>query len=175
MILLSNADNCVISDVTINGNAVNQLVGDSDMGILIGSSTNSYVTGATITNCRIYGFYSYVTNYAYPNANNGIINSVVTNCGWNGIQVGYGGVDSGLYAINNTVAYCSDVGISAQGHSCLVENNYVHDMNGTTGSNNARWGIATETGNGHNIIGNIVTNCNIGLVSTAPNNNFSGE
>ena len=44
------------------------------------------------------------------------------------------------------VAYCGDVGISTYGISSVIKNNYVHDMNGTLGYNNAQWGIAIEGG-----------------------------
>ncbi len=176
VLIVLNVDSSVINDVEIDGNAENQQViaGIGPVGILIIDSTNSYVDGANIYNARVYGFYSYQA-YGGVTANNGIINSLVTNCGWNGITLGWDGRETGLYAINNEVAYASDVGISAQGRNNIVQDNYVHDINGNTGTNNARWGIATEAGSGHLISGNTITNVNMGLVSTAPSNTFTGN
>ena len=169
-ILLNNANNWLIQNPTINGNAINQAVGGGSRahGVEIDSSNNSRVDGAYIYNVRLFGFYT-LTNVV----NVGIANSKITNCGWNGITLG--GDNAGelsLYAINNEVAYCSDVGITNYGYSNTVQNNYIHDMNGTTGFQGSgiagsQWGIGVEGGGNDTITGNTILNCWSGIVISA--------
>jgi hypothetical protein len=99
---------------------------------------------------------------------NGIVDSTVTFCGWNGISLGWGGsYTRGAYAINNTVAYCSDVGITAwQSLNSRIINNYVYDMNGTTGDVNSHDGIDIEYGANYSIVEhNTIVNCVHGIWS----------
>jgi parallel beta-helix repeat protein len=164
-IYLNNANNWLIQNVTIDGNAANQVLGSYNVqGIQIQSSSNSQVDGANIYNCRRFGFYA----TGVGSVNVGITNSKITNCGWNGITLGGGFIppETGLYAKNNDVAYCGDVGITNLGFSNIVQNNYVHDINNTSGFNNAHWGIAVEGSGNDTITGNIITNCDIGMMLT---------
>jgi parallel beta-helix repeat protein len=113
--------------------------------------SNVLVKDSTITNCYRDGFAT--CDYVAGNQPNGIVNSIITFCGWNGMTLGSGGpLTIGAYAINNTVAYCSGVGITNYGISNKVIGNYIHDMNGTTHTV-ARWGIGVEE-NGYELIAN---------------------
>ncbi len=183
-ICLDNCNNCVISGITVDGNAANQNVNSPPVGpyggmygtidgVLIMSSNNCYVTGANIYNCRQFGFYTFLFS-GTSNNNVGIVNSIITNCGWNGITLGWDGAEYGLYATGNDVSYCSDVGISAQGSSCSIRDNYVHDITTNTGSNSAHWGLAEEGGSGSIFSGNVVARCSIGLEAAAPSVTFIG-
>jgi len=156
---MENDANCIISGIGIDGNAANQLSSSTIGGVIMVDCSNCLVTGANITNCRASGFLT-GDNHA-GHQPNGIINSIVTFAGWNGISLGWGGTDTiGAFAKNNTVAYCSDVGITGYGVRCVIIGNYIHDMNGTTGDGgNAHYGIAVEE-NGYDIIANnTIENC----------------
>jgi Right handed beta helix region len=161
VMFLTGCHNWIIQGITIDGNAANQLVGGwppPDGIAIYNNCSNILVDGAIIDNCRMYGFvaWSEVTNC-------GIRNSKITNCGWNCIQLGSDvnaiSTEVGLYAINNECAFCSDVGITTYGIGNLIQGNYIHDMTGTTGSANSRWGIGVEGGHGHTIAGNTLVNC----------------
>lgn len=159
-ISLTYCDNWVIQGVTIDGNAANQDPSKTPHGIYLWGCTNCLVDEANIYNCRVFGFFAQGTG----SVNDGIQNSKITFCGWNGITLGMNYGELGLYAINNEVAYCSDVGITNYGIGDIITGNYVHDVNGTTGYNNSRWGIAAE-GSGDDIItGNTIYNVNMGIV-----------
>jgi parallel beta-helix repeat protein len=158
-------NNCVISGITIDGNAANQAynaggryIPEDGIVIDIGSS-NNLVTGANITNCGLYGFIVYGSN-EIPSINNGIINSVVTFCGANCITFC---LDINGYAKNNQVAYCADVGITTWGVGTVISDNHVYETNGTLGYNNASFGIAVEGGSNITITRNIVQNCGVGI------------
>jgi len=169
-IILKNCRNWRISGVTINGNAANQAITNGVHGIAIESSRNCRVDGVRIHNVRTFGYVSSIC------VNVGITNSKITNCGWNGIELGGNcGGEVSTYAMNNEVAYCGDVGISTYGVSTLIQNNYVHDMNGATGYNNAQWGIAVEAGGNNTITGNTVKNCLYGIVIGYGSNIISGN
>jgi parallel beta-helix repeat protein len=161
---LNGVNNCVISGITIDGNAANQVHTGGGMpevpedGISINPvSSNNYVEGANITNCGLVGFR--ITDGA--SANNGITNSFITLCGWNGITFGL--YTSNSYAENVEVAYCGDVGISTYGTHSRITNNYVHDINGKLGYNNAHWGIGVEGGSTNYIFGNLIDNTDTGI------------
>jgi parallel beta-helix repeat protein len=193
------SDNWVIDGVEIDGNVANQALGgwSPPDGIAVyNHCSNILVEGATINNVRMYGFVAWedVTN-------SGIINSKVTNCGWNGIQLGAdSNNEHNLYAINNEVAFISDVGITNFGVGNLVQGNYIHDMTGTTGYINSQWGIGVEGGHGHTITGNTIVNapramwiqhtdgvgsniitnntittCGFGIATVSPNNTISNN
>jgi len=160
-IVLTGCSNWLIQNPTINGNAANQAVGGGSRphGIEIVSSNNCQVDGAYIYNCRLFGFYT------FSNAvHNGITNSKIFNCGWNGMNLGGDANEYSNYAIHNEVAYCSDVGITSYGFDNVIQDNYVHDMNGTTGyGGGTRWGIGVEGGGNTTITGNHVVNCEVGI------------
>lgn len=160
--------NCTIVGITIDGNAAHQFSSYNADGVGLYDCSNCLVTGANITNVRAYGFNAGDDRVVVPS---GVTNSIFSNNGWNGITF-WGVVTTGYYAINNTVAYSSDVGISIPGGTGnKVIGNYVHDMNGDTGGGgNASWGIATEdngVGMGTLIANNTVVNCSIGIALTS--------
>jgi hypothetical protein len=184
-IVLVGCSNSVISNPTIDGNAPNQVAAldgtYGSHGIEITSNvpgknalnySNVLVTGANITNVRQFGVYILAWEEGdYHSTNCGIRNSVFTFCGWNGITLADGGISN--YAINNTVAYSSDVGITNYGQSNIVENNYIYDMNGTTGGGgNSQWGIGVEGGSNHMIINNFISTCKYGIRSTVGTSNL---
>lgn len=164
--IIVNGNNWLIQNTTINGNSANQEVvanvgSKPEDGILISvGSCNNLVTGANITNCGRWGFFI-ADDLSGSTTNNGIINSVVTSCGLNDITIGQGVINS--YATNNEVAYSSDVGITTWGQSSTIRDNYVHDINGTAGYNNASWGIAVESGGNDTISENIIIGCIAGI------------
>lgn len=170
---INGANNCYITGINIDGNAVNQVTTDSGGytptetdGILISRfSSNNCVDRASITNCGLMGFR--VGDGA--STSNGIANSLITYCGWNGIGFGLNTYNS--YSENNEVAYCGDVGISSYGNLNIISNNYVHNMNGTNGSINSQWGIAVEGGSNCLIRRNTINNVKVGISIT--NSGFS--
>jgi parallel beta-helix repeat protein len=198
-IFLTQCNNWLIQSPTINGNAANEVTGawpPADGIAIYNQCSNILVDGATIDNCRMYGFVAWesVTNC-------GIRNSKITNCGWNCIQLGADSNDErNLFAINNECAFCSDVGITNFGTGNLVQGNYIHDITGTTGYINSQWGIAVEGGHGHTMTGNRIVNsgraiqiqqtdgvgqntitnntivtCGFGILVVSPNNTVSNN
>ena len=165
-ICLTKCNNWLISGVAINGNAANQAVSagwsGAPSGVCTDGGSNIEITSAFIYNCRIFGVD--INCYSGTAVHNGVINSKVFNCGWNGIVAGG---DSGsptflsqsCYAINNVVCGCGDVGIGTGGYNTLIQDNYVYDMNGTSGAYNSHWGIAVEDGGNNTITDNTVLNC----------------
>jgi len=165
-LFVTNCNNVTFVKPNINGNAVTQGgTGSHSDGILIVDSNNVVVDGAYITGARMFGFVI-ISNSAGYGAN-GIINSLITYSGWNGIQLGTGGPDNfttGAYAINNEVSHASDVGISTYDYNSQIIGNYVHDIDGSTGGGfNAHWGIAVEAGKYNMMANNTVTNCAVGI------------
>ena len=173
-IVLTACNNWLIQSPTINGNAANQVIGNIDFpnncdGITLWSCSNVHVDGAYIYNCRRFGF-STGNMRVGISSRNGITNSLLLNNSFNGIQLSSPG-DLSCYAINNEVAYSSDVGITNfGGTNNIVQNNYVHDMNGTTGYVNSQWGIGIEDGSSHIITGNTIQNCLKGIMNNGFNN-----
>jgi len=161
---MKNDTNCLISGITIDGNGANQNPFWGAIGVDMWDCSNCLVTNANITNCATYGFVTWdsVTGHL-PN---GITNSIITYCHHNGICLGtsYGLYTKGAYAVNNTIAYSSDVGITCYGQGNYVANNYLHDMTTTNGAENSFYGIAVE-GNGYNLIEqNTLVNCPVGII-----------
>jgi hypothetical protein len=176
-IFISGCQNWLIQNPTVNGNGDNQAESapgtHGSNGIELFACNNSRVDGAYIYNVRQFGFYAEASNLV-NSVDVGITNSKIMNCSWNGITLGSDGplFEKHLYAINNEIAYCSDVGITNYGHYNIVQNNYIHDMNGTTGYKGvgiagSQWGIGVEGGGNHTITGNTVTNVGQGIVISA--------
>jgi hypothetical protein len=172
--IVYTSNNVLIQQPQINGNAPNQVVtnaaiyGSTNLGypsgIAVASSSNVKVTDAIISNCRVYGYVTMALSGASA-INNGIEDSKITFCGWNGITLGgSGGNEQSNYAIHNEVAYSGDVGISALGgYNSLITKNYIHDMNGTIGSNNTQWAIGGELGGQNFITFNTIKNAQVGI------------
>lgn len=178
-IFLTNSRNILIDGVTIDGNAVNQVLSDhggasnEQDGILVGPvCSNIHVDDVNITNVRLIGFR--VGNVPSPESgsiHNGITNSNISYCGWNGI--GFSPNSTGSYVENNVVSYASDVGISTYAPETTIRDNIVFNITGgtTSGSNNASVGIMVEGGFNDLITGNTVKNASTGIIiaALAPN------
>jgi hypothetical protein len=155
-------NNWVIVNGTINGNANNQVPQGNpfafetqESGIVIGGN-NDRIENMSIYNCRLYGIDSWGISGTYVN------NCTLYNCGSNSITLG----GSNESIINCNTYGSSDVGISLYGDHTLVQNNYVHDLNGTTGTGgNAIYGIATEGASASYaiIVNNTINNCIAGM------------
>lgn len=166
-IFLSSCNNWLISGITINGNGANQVIPGSLIqypnGITLEASSNIQIANALIYDVRVYGVE--IIAQSGQSVHSGVVSSKFLSCGWSGIELGGSNSASelSLYAINNEVAYCGDVGIDNYGIGNIVTGNYVHDMNGTTGSVNSHWGIGVEGGRADSISENTVQNCGTGI------------
>lgn len=164
------------SGITINGgafdgNRAGQTENWSVNGIQLINCINCLINGATITNVRQFGFWIGGTS-----DNCGIINSTISYCAWNGMTLGdESGAPINLYASNNDVSHCADVGITSYATDTIIEENKVHDMEAIGIPNdhpgvNAMWAIACEggggSGNGKYVIinRNKITNSAAGIV-----------
>ena len=170
VLVLYNSDNCIIDGVEIDGNANQQIEGsgftwnglfmEAD-GIFV-SGNNDRVQNAVVYNCRMVGVDIFAITGTVNNS--GVTNSLIYDCGWNGINAGGSWYTSfNCYAINNEVYGCGDVGINSNGNNGLIQGNYVHDMNGTTGDGNTHSGILNEGGNYTVITLNTVRNAAIAI------------
>jgi len=164
---MQSCQNCTLSYATIDGYSSGQSTGD---GVNLANCDDCRIINSTITDIRRFGWVCDDTDGVGVHGNNGIINSTVTFCGWNNVQLGGTDYSIGNYAINNTVAYGSDVGISTWGcRNGIVAYNYVHHMNGTTGGGgSSQYGIAVEGYSGNSdcaqIIGNTIDNTVNGII-----------
>jgi parallel beta-helix repeat protein len=167
---LENGDNWVISNIEINGNAANQgNPSNIPDGLVIYIGENNRIEGADIHNVRRDGIAIYDGGASGLARNNVVIDSKLSYCGWNGLTLGGGEYTTSNYILNNDVAHCGDVGITVYSPANIIEDNYVHDMDGTTGYNDAHWGIAVEGLGQNSITNNTVLRCSIGVV-TEPDN-----
>lgn len=153
-----------------DGNRAGQTQNWSANGIQLINCTDCLINGVTITNVRQFGL-----GIGGTSINCGIINSSISYCAWNGMTLGdEAGVPMNLYALNNDVSHCADVGITSYAIDTTISDNKVHDMeniglNDHVGSG-AMWGIACEggsgSGNGKYIIidRNTITNSASGIV-----------
>jgi hypothetical protein len=176
-VLQMNYDvNCVLTGINVNGNGQNQYAYWGGDAISVYDCSNCLVTKATLTNCATYGWTEMDDSNGASDLPNGITNSVLTFCAQNGINLGssFGNVGSstthGAYAINDTVGYSSDVGITNYGVGDKVIGCYVYDMNGTAHLQ-SHYAIAVEGGGEDIIENNQIVNCNTGIMigtGTAP-------
>jgi hypothetical protein len=173
------SNNIQVNGITINGNAANQvqtntqidyvLVAGYPDGICI-SGSNDQIANANIYNCRVMGVgILWVTTPTFgANINSGVLNSKIYDCGWNGV-IFYGG--NANYLINSQIYGCSDVGVSCTGGSGnVVTGNYIHDMNGNTGSENCESAISIEGGDSDLITNNTIYNACIGISNSGWDN-----
>lgn len=171
---LTGCTSCIVNGGTFDGNAANQTLaaGIDDAGILLESCVDCWVYNVHITNVRRFGFFA-----VGPDISNcGITNSIIEYCWWNGMNLGGSiGTETTLYAYNNDVSHCSDVGITGYATDISVCGNVVHDMEqlGSLDSHpgeGAQWGIAVEHGGGSGggtyslIAKNTVSGCNNAVV-----------
>jgi hypothetical protein len=174
------SNNIQVNGITINGNAANQVITNTQIdyalvtgypdGIIIAGS-NDQIANANIYNCRIMGVgILWTSDYGSLtyNSNDGIKNSNIYDCGWNGV-IFYGG--NANYLIDSQIYGCSDVGVSCTGGSGnVVTGNYIHDMNGNTGSENCESAISIEGGDSDLITNNTIYNACIGISNSGWDN-----
>lgn len=180
-ILLTGVSNWLIQNPTIDGNLANQAVATGDgglgmslFGIEINGGSNNLIDGADITRCGQFGV-NIVGYFPGDAIHNGVTNSLITYCGWNGLIAqpvppangDYNTVSNYCtdnYFRNNEVSHCGDVGISTYGERTIIDSNYVHDMDGTFGWNNAGYGIGVEGGKQATIENNNVSHVKFGII-----------
>jgi parallel beta-helix repeat protein len=163
-IYLSYVNYWSIEGVEIDGNAANQGAPSGAVhadGIVMNFCNFSTVKDGYIYNCRRFGI-----NIIGASHGSGADGNTVLTCGWNGINLG-GATDTfDCYATDNLVAYFSDVGITSYCNDGRITGNTVYAANGTTGSNNAGWGIASEALGNCTIADNTVYNVTYGIRAT---------
>jgi hypothetical protein len=167
-----DANNCTIDGLSINGNDINQptpsglVLTDATDGVLIVDCNNTVVQNCNIYHCRCYGVAIFNSFYVpgYGGWNNKVQNCKITFANWNGITAAGTGSST---IINNEIAYSGDVGITVTGTNCLIENNYCHDINGTSGSVNTQWCMGTEDGGNDIFSGNTCQNGLYGIFDGA--------
>jgi parallel beta-helix repeat protein len=160
VIKLSSCSNWTIETPSIDGNAVNQGApnGLRPCGIEFDATINCKVINPYINNTRMFGFYTHGVG-----SKSGILGGRISNSGWNGITLAYGGNHCD-FAIGVEVDVFSDVGITVYDNH-LVRDCYVHDATGTTGYINSQWGIGIEGGSGSKILSNVVDNVKVGIAA----------
>jgi len=146
----------------IDGNAPTQGgTGSHPQGIFFENCDACLVDGANITQVRMFGVLIQNVTFDDVHAPCGVINSTITHCGWNGIQLN--ALKS--FAYFNNCSHCSDVAISTYANSTRITDNTIHHMDGTTGGGgSARWGIAGESSKYQIIQHNDVRDCIIGII-----------
>lgn len=175
--LMQDCYNCTILNSTIDGNWLNQTASYPSQpadGIALFDCQYCIISNANITNVRGYGFS--VVDESGIHRGNGIYNSTINNCGWNGITIGNGSDKTYDCTVSNcTITNCGDVGISSYAYHTIMINNYLDSMNGTLGDINSNCGVAIE-GYGYSyIVGNRLFNnysfsgYGIGLMSSGNN------
>ena len=162
-----HSNNVIINHATIDGNAAIQtFTGSERIDGVVWSGANGLLEYSSVYDLRCFG-----VSIDGSGDNTGVMNCYIADFGWNGIAC-YD--TSNNYFVNNEVAYGGDVGINSYGVNTKITGNYVHDMNGTTGSNNAHIGIGCEddtytttggTGGGNYLLiaNNTVVNVNSGV------------
>lgn len=159
VIVINGCHGWRIRDLEIDGNAANQNVpnGTKPCGIEFTGCTDCAIENCYIHNVRMFGVWIIgASNFC------GVRGSFITLCGWNCIALGASN-STYLFAENNECSHSSDVGISIKGSHCNVNDNFVHDMNGTTGSVNSQWGIGSEVGDYNTITDNEIVNAKKGV------------
>lgn len=161
VIYLTSVSHWRIYNPEIDGNASNQTAPQVSGAPTIipdgiGASTcnDVIIYDAYVHDVRRFG-----VNFDESSTSSGIINSYVTLCGWNGINLGNHTTDLDLFAFNNDVSFCGDVGIAHYGIGCRTTGNSIHDITGTTGSNGQGYGITIEGGGDNQIADNRISNC----------------
>ena len=166
---ICQSTNIVVNGVTIDGNAANQSPNDNfpsnvPNGIFVGGfadagCSNVKINNAVIYNVRQFGVYIGFT----ANSNCGVANSKIYNCGWNGWTACSD--SQNCYLTNSEIYGCSDVGASTYGTGSIITGNYIHDMNGSTGSvlPGSRWAVGIEGGSGDTISGNTIQTSAMGV------------
>jgi len=151
-----------------DGNALNQdLETNYVQGMQIDNSIDCKISRTTIFNVRRFG--CLIQN---DTSNCGIVDSVINNCMWNGINLGGDlGVEKGLYAINNDISQCADVGITSYGENNLIMSNKIYSPSNAILQDHAgagaKWAIGNEKGSGTKILENTIRDHDSGIVALA--------
>src|SRR5665648_9097 len=99
-----------IKGVEIDGNSANQAIPTANDGIKMNTVNDIIVSDAYIHDVREFGFYiTGVSSYS------GIINSTLTTCGWNGVQLGWINNGTYLFCKDCDISHCGDNGASLGG------------------------------------------------------------
>lgn len=158
-------DDCKILFVHINGNGINQTHDD-------GASTNAVSRGIrNVGGDRLETAYCYIQDTAeggvsYANCEGGSVHhNIFDGCFWYGVspKIGPGAPAYGVDIHDNEVFGSGDVGISTYGSRTNTHHNYVHDIIGTHGSVNTKWGIGIEGGDHNKVHDNQIDGCLIGV------------
>jgi hypothetical protein len=171
VLAICESNDIIINNPEIDGNAANQEAPldnafpiDTPVGIFIGGfsgtgSSNVQINNPNVYNVREFGVYIGFTT----NNNCGVTGGTIHDCGWNGWTSGIGSTNS--YLTNCEIYYCSDVGASTYSIGSIITGNYIHDMNGNTGSGypGSRWAIGIEGGSGDTITGNTIKTSAMGF------------
>jgi hypothetical protein len=152
---MQNCTGCVLNGARIDGNAAQETTtGISGWGICLYDSSYCSITNANIQNCRLGDIGIFGTTSATSHHNT-LDHNTLGACGWNCITAW------GQYTTitNNDCSHASDVGISSYGTGNIIDSNYCHDMDGTTGDQNSHYGIAVENEGFCKVTNNVVSNC----------------
>lgn len=160
-------DNIYLGWLDINGNWTNQ---SRDDGSQPGGPWFAVSRGIRNTGENVHIYNSYIHEIAqhgitYAECEGGVAHhNLVSNIGWNGIfsyrlaSPGYG-----VIIHDNEIEHCGDVGAGMYGSRVNVHHNYIHDMDGSFGSGNTRWGAGIEGGDWNKINDNIIDDILVGI------------
>lgn len=163
------AKNIYVGWVDMNGNRTNQT---EDAG----ASENATQRGVRVSGDNVHLYKNYIHHIAqhcitYQECEGGsAYGNLCTLFGWNGIfsyrlgTPGYGQVYYG-----NEVSHGSDVGMGMYGSRVNIFGNYIHDMDGTTGSGNTQWGAGIEGGDWNKINNNVIDDVLTGIATARVN------
>ena len=177
VIYLNACNNWLIQGGEINGNAANQNAGTGypnwANGIQAYACNNVLITQMNIYNCKIFGVF-FDGNGASPfGSHNGLTYSNLTSNLWNGAEVSW---STYCYFDHNEISHSSDVGISSFANYTSITNNYIHDLDQTSGGGgNSQVGVYIEAQDPEyayfdTIAGNTIVNVAEGIKVTAGSN-----
>ena len=111
-----------------NGNLVINTPGAVISGLDIHGTVVINAPNVTLVNCKVTSSSFYVVQVA-----SGVTGVTVQNCDIDGQSGGGQGIAGAGTFLNNDIRGCAD-GIGVGGDNTVIENNYIHDMKGTSGS-----------------------------------------
>jgi hypothetical protein len=169
---LDYSQNCIIQNITINGNSANQVSEYYSGGAIFYDCSNCSLIHPTVTNIAGDGFECLDEGGSWTyHSPNSVINGNFTYCLWNALTIGGGGADyaNGTVISGNEISHCANVAISTYNETnIIIQNNYVHDMDATSGGNeagaNCHWGLANEESPNSYYTNNTIVNCEAGIV-----------
>lgn len=169
VIELTNVSHWRITYAEIDGSTATQTNRTLDPSCIFVDGCNDVI----IDHAYLYGGHEYGVFIKNNNTYCGIQNSTITLCDWNGITFGGNYTGVSCFAKHNDISNSGDVGISTYSNRVQISDNYVHDIQGSLGFNNGRWGIGVEGGSGNVVDNNYVVNTNTGIhVSTSVDSNI---